>query len=74
MRADVAIEGTPAYQSALGDILRTLGRAPFDLHAILHTIISQATRLCNAERGFIYLLGEGFSQPIQVVKVIGLTG
>jgi class 3 adenylate cyclase len=58
MRADVAIEGTPAYQSALGDILRTLGQAPFDLDAILHTIISHATRLCNAERGFIYLLGE----------------
>jgi class 3 adenylate cyclase len=57
-RDEVPIEGTPAYQSALGDILRTLGRAPFDLDAILHTIVSHATRLCNAERGFIYLLGE----------------
>jgi len=57
-RDEVPIEGTLAYQSALGDILRTLGRAPFDLDAILRTIVSHATGLCNAERGFIYLLGE----------------
>jgi class 3 adenylate cyclase len=40
----------------MGDILRTLGRAPFDLDATLQTIISHAARLCHAERGFIYLL------------------
>jgi adenylate cyclase len=53
-----AIETTHAYQAALGDIMRTLGRAPFDLDAILHTIVSHATELCHAERGFIYLLRE----------------
>jgi adenylate cyclase len=47
-----------AYQAALGDVLRTLGQAPFDLHAVLATILSHATRLCHAERGFIYLRGE----------------
>ena len=47
-----------AYQAALGDILRTLGQAPFDLDAVLATILSHATRLCHAERGFVYLRGE----------------
>ena len=47
-----------AYQAALGDVLRTLGQAPFDLDAVLATILSHSTRLCHAERGFIYLRGE----------------
>ena len=28
-----------AYQSALGDVLRTLGQAPFDLDAVLGAIL-----------------------------------
>jgi adenylate cyclase len=47
-----------AYQAALGDILGTLGRAPFDLDAVLRTILTHTTRLCHATRGFIYLLGD----------------
>ncbi|MGZ6342694.1 MAG: adenylate/guanylate cyclase domain-containing protein [Candidatus Limnocylindrales bacterium] len=50
--------GVPAYQAALGDILETLGRAPFDLDAVLRTILTHTTRLCHAERGFVYLLGD----------------
>jgi class 3 adenylate cyclase len=50
-----ASERSLAYQAALGDVLRSLGRAPFDLDAILATILSHATRLCHAERGFVYL-------------------
>jgi class 3 adenylate cyclase len=53
-----AIERTLAYHAALGDILRTLGRAPFDLDAILDSILNHTVRLCHAERGFIYLRGE----------------
>lgn len=53
-----ATEGALAYQAALGDILESLGRAPFDLDAVLLTIITHAARLCHAERGFVRLLEE----------------
>jgi hypothetical protein len=51
-------DGAADYQAALADILGTLGRAPFDLDAVLRTILTHTTRLCHATRGFIYLLGE----------------
>jgi len=44
-----------AHQAAVGDILQTLGRAPFDLPAILDAILTRAAELCHAEHGFIYL-------------------
>jgi class 3 adenylate cyclase len=53
-----ASERSSAYQAAVGDVLRTLGRAPFDLDAVLATILSHTTRLCHAMRGFVYLRGE----------------
>jgi class 3 adenylate cyclase len=51
-------ERSASYQAALGDVLRTLGQAPFDLDAVLAAILRHSTRLCHAERGFIYLRGE----------------
>jgi len=51
-------ERSAAYEEALGDVLRSLGGEPFDLDAVLATILSHAARLCHAERGFIYLRGE----------------
>jgi class 3 adenylate cyclase len=45
---------------AIGDLLQTLGRAPFDLDAVLATILHQAVGLCRADRGFIYLLDDGY--------------
>ena len=51
-------DGSAAYQAALGDVLETLGRAPFDLDAVLHTILTHTARLSHATRGFIYLLGD----------------
>ena len=51
-------EPSLAYQAALGDVLRALGQAPFDLDAVLATILSHTTRLCHAKRGFVYLRGE----------------
>ena len=51
-------EGSAAYQAALGDVLETLGRAPFDLDAVLHTILTHTTKLAHATRGFVYLLGD----------------
>ena len=47
-----------AYQAAIGDVLRTLGEATVDLDSVLATILTHATRLCNAERGFAYLRGD----------------
>ena len=56
-QADVS-QPSIAYQAALGDVLRALGQAPFDLDAVLSTILTHATRLCHAKRGFVYLRGE----------------
>ena len=53
-----AVERLVAQQAALGGILRTLGQAPFDLVAVLDAILSHATALGHAERGFVYLRGE----------------
>jgi class 3 adenylate cyclase len=52
---DVVAHRSADYQEALGDVLRSLGGAAFDLDAVLATILSHATRLCDAERGFVYL-------------------
>jgi adenylate cyclase len=53
-----AVERLTAHDAAVGDILETLGRTPFDLDAILDAILIRAGELCHAERGFIYLRGE----------------
>jgi adenylate cyclase len=56
-------EATPLQggrADAIGDLLQTLGRAPFDLDAVLATILHQAVGLCGADRGFIYLLEDGW--------------
>ena len=45
-----------ADRDALAEVMRVLGRAPFDLDAILTTILRAAVRLCRADRGFVYLL------------------
>ncbi len=52
---DHDVERLLAHQAAVGDILQTLGRAPFDLPAILDAILLHAAELCHAEHGFIYL-------------------
>ena len=52
---DLDVQRLIAHQAAVGDILQTLGRAPFDLDALLDTILTRAAELCHAEHGFIYL-------------------
>ncbi len=54
---EASADRSAAYQEALAGVLRTLGGAPFDLDAVLSTILSHATRLCDAKRGFVYLRG-----------------
>jgi class 3 adenylate cyclase len=57
-----------AYRAALTEVLRTLSGAPFDLEAILDAVLEHATRLCRADRGFVYLLRDGLYRHVADVN------
>ena len=48
--------GSDPYRAAIGDVLRSLSRAPVDRDGILDTILSRALELTNSTHGFVYLL------------------
>jgi signal transduction histidine kinase/HAMP domain-containing protein len=44
-----------AQQTAIADLVKAMSRTSFQLEALLHALIENATSLCKADKGFVYL-------------------
>jgi len=54
-------------QSATNEVLRLISTSAFDLDTVLHSVITTATRLCQAEHGRMYLLEDNLFRTVAVV-------
>ena len=58
-------------QTAVSDVLASIGRSAFDLPTLLGTVVERAARLCHAPHGIIYRLEGGVLRIVAGFEISG---